>query len=120
MTDPKLNPEEKKELLKLARTTISNNLQHGKVEQAETPEGNLAAPCGAFVSLHKHGDLRGCIGTFLSDRPLVHTIQEMAVSASEKDRPRNGATRSVGKKEAVTLSADTRSVLPGSPTVVPK
>ena len=42
-------------------------------------------PCGAFVSLHKQGGLRGCIGTFIGLRPLVNTVQEMAISASLND-----------------------------------
>jgi AmmeMemoRadiSam system protein A len=85
MAETKLTDEEKQQLLELARKTISHKLQHGKAEDCQAVEGNLAEPCGAFVSLHMHGNLRGCIGTFVSQRPLVNTIQEMAVSASQRD-----------------------------------
>jgi len=85
MGDEKLNAEEKKTLLELARETISKKLQHGVVEQATTPAGKLGENRGAFVTLNKRGNLRGCIGTFMSDRPLVNTIQEMALSAAQRD-----------------------------------
>ena len=37
------------------------------------------------MTLHKLGQLRGCIGTFASSHPLLDTISEMAISASQKD-----------------------------------
>lgn len=41
--------------------------------------------CGAFVSLHRHGALRGCIGHILGDRPLPELVGEMAVAAASQD-----------------------------------
>ena len=41
---------------------------------------------GVFVSLHKKGKLRGCIGTFLPTQPtLAYEIIENAISAASKD-----------------------------------
>jgi AmmeMemoRadiSam system protein A len=41
---------------------------------------------GAFVSLHESGgDLRGCIGHVMSDRPLGEVIRRVAVSAARSD-----------------------------------
>jgi AmmeMemoRadiSam system protein A len=41
---------------------------------------------GAFVSLHESGgDLRGCIGHVIGDRPLGEVIREVAVSAARSD-----------------------------------
>ncbi len=85
MADQDLTAQEKKELIEVARQTISLKLQHGKFEQAVPSSPALSRPCGAFVTLHENGDLRGCIGTFQSNRPLVNTVQEMAVSAAERD-----------------------------------
>ncbi len=45
----------------------------------------LTRKCGAFVSLHKHGQLRGCIGHFGEDMPLVETVAEMARAAAFED-----------------------------------
>lgn len=45
----------------------------------------LRRPCGAFVTLHEHGDLRGCIGLIESDDPLEDVVREMAVCAALRD-----------------------------------
>jgi AmmeMemoRadiSam system protein A len=85
MSDDKLNQEEKKKLLEIARKTIVDKLKKGEVDKETASSDWLGRPCGAFVSLHKLGQLRGCIGTFTSQRPLVNTVQEMAVSSSQQD-----------------------------------
>lgn len=85
MTDEKLNAEEKKKLLEIARKTILDKLKKNEIENESASSEGLGRPCGAFVSLHKLGQLRGCIGTFTSPRPLVNTVQEMAVSSSQQD-----------------------------------
>ena len=45
----------------------------------------LTSKCGAFVSLHKHGHLRGCIGHFGEDYPLHEIVAEMARAAAFED-----------------------------------
>jgi AmmeMemoRadiSam system protein A len=45
----------------------------------------LALPHGAFVTLHRQGELRGCIGRVRSLDPLYATVQEMAVAAAFQD-----------------------------------
>ena len=45
----------------------------------------LNSKCGAFVSLHKHGRLRGCIGHFGEDYPLHEIVAEMARAAAFED-----------------------------------
>ena len=45
----------------------------------------LNSKCGAFVSLHKHGHLRGCIGHFGEDVPLYEIVAEMARAAAFED-----------------------------------
>jgi AmmeMemoRadiSam system protein A len=40
---------------------------------------------GAFVTLNKQGDLRGCIGNLVGDKPLYLTIRDMAVEAAVGD-----------------------------------
>jgi AmmeMemoRadiSam system protein A len=85
MSNEKLNAEEQKKLLEIARKTIIDSLKKGRVDEETASTEGLGQPCGAFVSLHKLGQLRGCIGTFTSPRPLVNTVQEMAVSSSQRD-----------------------------------
>ncbi len=85
MADEKLNAEEQKKLLEIARKTILDKIKKDEIEKEPASSKGLGQPCGAFVSLHKQGQLRGCIGTFTSPRPLVNTVQEMAVSSSQQD-----------------------------------
>ena len=50
-----------------------------------TLHSSLKQKCGAFVSLHKHGRLRGCIGHFGEDVPLHEIVAEMARAAAFED-----------------------------------
>jgi hypothetical protein len=45
----------------------------------------LKTPCGAFVTLKKYGNLRGCIGRFDASEPLYQVVQEMAIASSTQD-----------------------------------
>ena len=45
----------------------------------------LERPRAAFVTLTKHGRLRGCVGHVASDLPLVRTAVEMAAAAALED-----------------------------------
>ncbi len=75
----------REELLRIAREAIEARLRGRAFHTPTEVSPELLEPRGAFVTLHKHGQLRGCIGTFMSDRPLRDTVAEMAVSAAFKD-----------------------------------
>jgi AmmeMemoRadiSam system protein A len=45
----------------------------------------LARPGGAFVTLHKRGDLRGCIGHIEATEPLGRVVVRCAVAACSRD-----------------------------------
>jgi hypothetical protein len=80
----KLTENEKGELLRIARQVVAGQFQGG-VESISTEMDGLKREGGAFVTLHKKGELRGCIGSFFSDKPLYKTVAEMALSAAFKD-----------------------------------
>lgn len=46
---------------------------------------SLIEKCGAFVTLHSNGELRGCIGYIEGIIPLFETVQEVAVKAALED-----------------------------------
>ena len=46
---------------------------------------SLPEASGAFVTLKKHGKLRGCIGTLECRRPLGEEVARVAVSAARED-----------------------------------
>ena len=81
------NTEDRKELLKIARETIESYVRKRTVPSvgAEKMPDDLKVHSGAFVTLHKDGNLRGCIGRFNADEPLYRVVQEMAVSSSTQD-----------------------------------
>jgi len=64
--DAALSDDEKRLLLRLARNTITEYLRTGKMPEWNPETGTLTerlkAKAGAFVTLKKHGELRGCIG----------------------------------------------------------
>lgn len=80
-----LKPEERHELLLSARRTLEEQLHYGRALVIEEVSDNLLEPRGAFVTLHKNGSLRGCIGTFEATDPLISTVQRMAIAAATKD-----------------------------------
>jgi AmmeMemoRadiSam system protein A len=88
-----LSPEEQAELLQLARDTITTYLQERRIPSYETDNPHFLQAGGAFVTLKKYGELRGCIGYIVSDKPLYQTIQEVAVAAAVQD-PRFPPVRS--------------------------
>jgi AmmeMemoRadiSam system protein A len=77
--------EEKKQLLQLARNTIETFLTKGSKTYPETDNPKFLENRGVFVTLHSHGDLRGCIGYPLPVKPLIEAIVDNAVSASTED-----------------------------------
>jgi AmmeMemoRadiSam system protein B/AmmeMemoRadiSam system protein A len=83
----KLNNEEKKLLLSIARDSITNNLNSVRsipFDEDELPRA-FREHCGAFVSIYVDDKLRGCIGRIENDEALFTTIQKMAVASSTRD-----------------------------------
>jgi AmmeMemoRadiSam system protein A len=81
-----MNREQKQTLLSIARRALEAQTAGRTPPTPSSDDPELTRPCGAFVTLHNHGDLRGCIGTFHADGPLVATISEMAVAAAQDPR----------------------------------
>jgi AmmeMemoRadiSam system protein A len=81
----RLTDGERKTLLKLTRDTIVQYLKDGSRVPLPEAKGILGEESGAFVTLHKKGQLRGCIGNMIGRGPLVETIQEMAIAAATQD-----------------------------------
>ncbi|HOZ30544.1 MAG TPA: AmmeMemoRadiSam system radical SAM enzyme [Bacteroidales bacterium] len=82
-----LSDEEKITLLKLARLTVETKVTDNKKPDISDFNftDNLNEHCGAFVTLHKDSNLRGCIGRFEPNIPLYQVVIEMAVAAAMND-----------------------------------
>lgn len=75
--------------VELARNTIEEYVRNGRVyvpAMDELTDEMMSARAGAFVSIHEHGELRGCIGTIEPVRDtLTEEIVSNAISASTRD-----------------------------------
>jgi len=80
-----LSPEEKQTLRELALQAIRSKCLKLPMPDIPLPSSKLKEPRGAFVSLHRRGDLRGCIGMIEAFGPLYKTVKEMAVQAAFAD-----------------------------------
>ena len=80
-----LTKKEQRGLLKIARKTIIDHITNGKVPAVAPTSPGLNLHSGCFVTIKQKGELRGCIGNFVSDQPLYQLVQEMAVSAATRD-----------------------------------
>lgn len=75
--------------VRLARHSLETYLRQGQMLETlprDLPAELTARAAGAFVSLHKDGRLRGCIGTIAPTREtLAEEIVQNAVSAGTRD-----------------------------------
>ncbi len=85
MKNMELNDIQKKLLLKIARETIANTVLGSAIGVYDIDDPLLNTECGAFVTIHDHGNLRGCIGNIMARTPLWKTVMNMAVEASTGD-----------------------------------
>lgn len=97
MSEFALTTKEKERLLSIARSIITQMAgereerggRQGRkkldVADIDSSEKNLNKKAGAFVSIHKKGRLRGCIGRFEAVDPLYKAVMDMAHSASQND-----------------------------------
>ena len=72
----------------LARLSVETFVNERRVAAVppDVPEELLAQRAGAFVSLHEHGQLRGCIGTISATCPNVaEEIIQNGISACARD-----------------------------------
>ena len=80
-----MNQEQKKILLSIARDGVETAVKGLRSEIFVTEDAELNAHCGCFVTLKNNEELRGCIGQFTSDKPLVELIGQMARTSSTQD-----------------------------------
>jgi len=74
-------------LVKLAQKTVETYVKEGKIPP---PPGKFTREmkerAGVFVSIHKLGDLRGCIGTFEpTQKNVAEEVMNNAISSATRD-----------------------------------
>ena len=72
-------------LFRVARESLEAHLKGEKAALPQATSQTLSQPSGVFVTLHRGGRLRGCIGYLEAMKPLLAAVQEMAVAAAFQD-----------------------------------
>ena len=114
-----LNKSEQQTLLRVARDTIETYLSSEKV--VDPSEGDyeltpvLRRKLGAFVTLRKHGALRGCIGIIQERTPLYRAVVEYAIHASTQDPRFPPMTAEEVKEVEIEISVMNPTADPMSP-----
>ena len=80
-----LNSQDKSALIKLAREALTKYIIEKKIISYTPTNPRLLIHSGAFVTLKKHGNLRGCIGYIEPIAPLYQTVMQAAVYAATQD-----------------------------------
>jgi MEMO1 family protein len=106
--DMGLSSADKALLLRIARETIEARCRGEKRPELGTTSPRLKEGGGAFVTLRRKGELRGCIGRISAHEPLVRTVAEMAEAAAFND-PRFGP---VGPDELKDLKIEISVLTP--------
>lgn len=87
MSSINLSIENQQTCLQVARESIQYGLQHGTALKIVSSDysNDLQQDLATFVTLHKNGVLRGCIGALEAFQPLINDIAEHAYSAAFQD-----------------------------------
>lgn len=80
-----LNKDQRKRLLEIARSSIESYLETQRKPEITEEDQQLHKEMGAFVTLHEHGDLRGCTGNIIGRGPLYLTVRDMSVESAVGD-----------------------------------
>lgn len=82
----RLTAQERAELLGIARLAVFQAVkEHKRYSPAEPRSAALREPRGAFVTLKRRGELRGCIGHTVPQQPLYLTVRDVAIYAALQD-----------------------------------
>ena len=71
-------------LLDLARASVVASVE-GRTLPKVPDQLEMAWPRGVFVSLHRRGELRGCLGHLEADVPVGEATRRMAIAAARDD-----------------------------------
>jgi AmmeMemoRadiSam system protein A len=115
-----LSVEEKKLLLQIARETLRTHVTRGqRHDLASYPlTTSLKEKCGAFVTLRRGSQLRGCIGYTKGVTPLAETVRDNAINAAARDPRFKPVTAEELDDLTIEISALCPGDEPGSPFIL--
>ena len=107
-----MNDVQKQTLLKVACDTVEAVITAGgPIQKPESDDPELNAHCGCFVTLKNAEKLRGCIGQFTSEKPLIELVVEMAKASSTGDPRFFGDPITAGELEQLDIEISVLSPL---------
>lgn len=80
-----LTTEEKKELLAIAKDSITGYVKNRKAPEIDPKNRKLRTDGAVFVTIRKNGSLRGCIGHIQAIMPLYQSVVKNAIAACSSD-----------------------------------
>lgn len=100
-----LADQERKTLLRVARDSIAARFEQRPLDwDAYALSEAVRKDGGAFVTLDKRGDLRGCIGTIVGVEPLYRSVAANALNAAFRDPRFNPLSKEELADIAIELS----------------
>ncbi len=81
-----MQPQQRQTLLRIAREVVEAVVRGQPPPCHESSDPLFAEHRGCFVTIKNRGRLRGCIGTFIADAPLLRTVEQMAQAATRDPR----------------------------------
>jgi AmmeMemoRadiSam system protein B/AmmeMemoRadiSam system protein A len=101
-----ITDEEKNQLFTIVKSTIESMLYENKriILDEKKIVSKLKTPMGAFVTLKINGELRGCIGRFISSDPLYKAVQASALSSAFEDPRFSPLTKEEFKKTDIEIT----------------
>jgi AmmeMemoRadiSam system protein A len=79
-----LTEDDRNRLLAFARRCLEARVRREAPPRVERG-GGLDLPMGAFVSVHRCGELRGCLGRLETDRPIADNVAHLAAIVADSD-----------------------------------
>jgi AmmeMemoRadiSam system protein A len=116
MESIEIPPLSQQRLIQLSRQTLENFvLGHAKPVPPIDDPHLLTSDYGAFVTLYRGDELRGCIGTCFPTDPLYQTVAEMTEAAASRDH----RVRPITPRELVEIVIDISVLSPLEPAAAP-
>jgi AmmeMemoRadiSam system protein A len=104
MENTLLNSIQRKRLLEIARQSMEGYIKTGEKPDFREKDEILNKEMGAFVTLHKNGNLRGCIGNIIGKGPLYATVSDMSVQSATADPRFNAVSKEELDKIDIEIS----------------
>lgn len=107
LTVPHLDDQAQAEAAEIARKSLEATVNGQEILTEQIKNRVLLEPLGAFVTLRKNGELRGCIGEFDPSKPLYKVIEEKTRDAAKNDPRFNPVTNDELKDIKIEISVMT-------------